>query len=71
MYREACQTAGVQHGKLNERVFFATQHQKESILNEFTHDTMLDAKLHQLPSDIPVDGLEMVAHKVMLHMALK
>eukprot|EP00957_Ditylum_brightwellii_P194414 14806301-Ditylum_brightwellii.AAC.1 len=62
MYTEACRTAGVPPGEL-EHATFATQHQRRSILRKFSYATMLDADLSTLPSNIPADTMDLVAHK--------
>ena len=50
---------------------FATQHQRRGILHEFLYATMLDEQLTQLPSSVPINTMDLVAHKVMLCMTLK
>ena len=70
MYDEARRTAGVT-ANINENVML-TSEATAFIANEFTYATMLDAGSTLHTDDETIRGaLPMVAHKVMLHMAMK
>ena len=70
MQTEVCRMAGVSSRNGNEKVLL-TKSLLQYAATEFSYATMLDKSPNDLPDSVFSNTMPVVAHKVMLHMALK